>query len=552
MNTLVFFRNDKFYFNTCLTSRAFARARFAERLDEKGWLCSKENGVWKFSSFCFSETEEENDFIYLTAPGFDGMTLASIVEESDDAEKSFALALTVKVYEQSLIQNIKLDAVGAGGIFFSRDFNRVLFVPPLFFKTALNVLGSAEYTLNQGLYINPNLKGENAVRYTQCALSYRILTGHFPYEENTYEKQDEDFRDRNFIHIKNQVYGLKTGLADFIDDGLLQNPLSKEALKSFAVKQFPLETLYMEAGLESDGSIPESGKLNSVERRASVSVEEFERQRQHAIEKKDSVVNKKRWIRKHRTLITAVSAAFAVMAVVCISYYSSWRRKPCTKGLTSLEVVRAYYTGINILDSDITKHCSDGKSMKDRDKVISNIYASIKQMIGMDVNREAQTPAKWLNYNQMSFRIFGLSNFTVNGNSEELYFYAPARKEKESPLTEEDGKKLKNSDTAVYTVQYYLVNNALSPEIKVEKYTDTVTLTYKKDRWLVTSIDSNFTESSYDTEEFNNDYKNALEESSDDLKSAVRALRDKYDFVPGDSELEQAAVLIAGSQMLSK
>ena len=118
--------------------------------------------------------------------------------------------------------------------------------------------------------------------------------------------------------------------------------------------------------------------------------------------------------------------------------------------------------------------------------------------------------------------------------------------------TEEDGKKLKNSDTAVYTVQYYLVNNALSPEIKVEKYTDTVTLTYKKDRWLVTSIDSNFTESSYDTEEFNNDYKNALEESSDDLKSAVRALRDKYDFVPGDSELEQAAVLIAGSQMLSK
>ncbi|MBE6354821.1 hypothetical protein [Treponema sp.] len=544
MNALVFFRNDKFYFNTCLNSKAFARARFAERLEEKGYLCSKENGVWKFSSFSFSETEEENDFIYLTAPGFDGQTLASIVEKSDEAEKTFALALTVKLYEQSLIQNVKLDAVGAGGIFFSSDFNRALFVPSLFFKTALNVLGSGEYTLNQGLYINPNLKGENAVRYTQCALSYRILTGCFPYEENTYEKQDEDFRDRNFIHIKNQVYGLKTTLADFIDDGLLQNPLSKEALKSFAVKQFPLETLYMEAGLENDGSIPESGKLNSVERKASVSVEEFERQRQRAIEKKNSLVNKKRWIRKHRTPVTAAAAVFAVLAVVCISYYSSWIRKPSTAGLTSLEVVRAYYTGINVLDSDITKHCSDGKSMKERDKVISNIYASIKQMIGMDVNRESQSPAKWLNYNQMSFRIFGLSNFNVNGNPEKLYFYAPSRKEKKSPLLEENGQKLHDSDTAVYSVKYYLVNNALSPEIKVEDYTDTVTLTYKKDRWLITSIESKFTESSYDTEEFCRDYKKALADSSDDLKSAAMVLREKYDFIPADEELEQAAVLI--------
>jgi len=206
--------------------------------------------------------------------------------------------------------------------------------------------------------------------------------------------------------------------------------------------------------------------------------------------------------------------------------------------------VRAYYTGINVLDSDITKHCSDGKSMKERDKVISNIYASIKQMIGMDVNRESQSPAKWLNYNQMSFRIFGLSNFNVNGNPEKLYFYAPSRKEKKSPLLEENGQKLHDSDTAVYSVKYYLVNNALSPEIKVEDYTDTVTLTYKKDRWLITSIESKFTESSYDTEEFCRDYKKALADSSDDLKSAAMVLREKYDFIPADEELEQAAVLI--------
>ncbi|MCR5217415.1 hypothetical protein [Treponema sp.] len=549
MNTLLFFRNGKLFFNTSLSSAAFARARFAEHLDEKGFLSSEENGVWKFTPFTFTETEEENDLIYLTAPGFDGQTLASFVDGEDKNKAVYAMALTVKILEQALIQNVKLDAVGAGGIFFSSDFKKVLFIPKLFFKTSLNVLGSREYTLNQGLYVNPGLKGENAIRYMQSALSYRLLAGRFPYEADSYEMQEEDFRDRNFIPLKNLVYGLKKTLADFVDGGLLQNPLAKEELKSFAAKQFPLETLYLECGLEQDGSIPSEGKLKDVKRHSSVSEEEFNRQREKVIEKKQSMVDKRRWLRRHRTILKIAAAAVLILGVLSFTYYSSWTKKPSTKGLTSLEVVRAYYTGVNNLDSDVTKYTSDGDSMRERDKVISNIYASVKQLVGMDINREAQTPAKWLNYNQLSFRIFGLTNFTVDGKAEELYYYAPARKDKKAALLEENGKRLSDSDKASYRVSYYLVNNALSPELCIEKYLDTVSLEYKKDRWLVTKIESVREESSLATEDFVRDYQAALKDNEDDLSKAAEALRQKYDFIPTEAELAQAAILIAGSHL---
>lgn len=548
MDALIFFRDEKFYFNTSLSAQAFARARFAEHLDEKGFLCSEENGAWKISEFYFTETSEENNLIYLTSQGFNGKTLASIMEEDDEVNKTYAMSLTVKLLEEFLIKKIKLDAVGAGGIFFSLDFKKALFLPKLFFKTSLNVSGSHSYTLNHGLYTNPNLKAENAIRYMQSSLSYRILSGKFPYNEENYEKQDEDFRDRNFIPLKNLVYGLNANLASFIDQGLLQNPLSKEELKNFALKDFPLSALYLEAGLEEDGSVNKSGKLNKVERKSFLSEEEFNKQKEKIIEKKKGNVEKRRWVRRHRTFIKVVLAAALVLTFASLTYYSSWNKKPCTKGLTSLEVVRAYYTGVDNLDSDITKYTSEGKSMRQRDKVISNIYASIKQLVGMDLNREAKQPAKWLNYNQMSFRIFGLSQFTVDGAAQKLYFYAPLRKENKASLKKENGRLLKDSDKVSYTVNYYLVNNALNPEITVEEYCDRVSLEYKKDRWLITDIESERKESLVLTETFCNDYETALLQNENDLSKAVLLLRQKYDFIPTDEELMQAAVIIADSQ----
>jgi len=80
-----------------------------------------------------------------------------------------------------------------------------------------------------------------------------------------------------------------------------------------------------------------------------------------------------------------------------------------------------------------------------------------------------------------------------------------------------------------------------SDEMFVTKIDETVNLVFKKNRWLIKSTDTVQEENKISKTEFYTDYSKAMKDSSDDAKKAAELLHAKYEWVPSQSELEEAA-----------
>ena len=73
----------------------------------------------------------------------------------------------------------------------------------------------------------------------------------------------------------------------------------------------------------------------------------------------------------------------------------------------------------------------------------------------------------------------------------------------------------------------------------VQKVFETFTLTYVKDKWLITNIESDYSDTNYNSDAFKLDYFEALNANEGNVKAAVGALRNKYKWLPSDAVLEQ-------------
>ena len=548
---MISYRNGKLFFDTQISPEAFVRARLAERMEDKGLLAEKQNGAWTFSPWKFSGSSEENGRVFLEGEGFEGKKLSVLLEEDELTKKTVVRSLMVSLIEEMIQQNVRYSSVFSEGVFVSSDFNAVIFVPEFFFKTAYSFL-PPEQKVRSGLsYVNLNLRKVPRLRFTQSAFAYELLSGKLPFSAKTEEEILRDMRDSDFRCIKNSVYGLTPELSSYIDDALSQNPLDEKKLKKFSERKFPLDDFYSEAGLEKDGSLKD-GKLKEVKRSSVLTAEQFEKQAERELKKKERSIKSKRFLSSHSSALGVSIAVASVVFFIGHTIVSASGRNPSTSGLTSFQTVEYYYSSINSLDTEGSQYSSEGKQMEERDKVLSNIYVTSKMGSVYDMKIETKDFASWLFYNRDTFNMFGLSQFTVDSKPASLYRKTGRRKDKIPPVVSENGVTLSEGDTRQYRVHYKLVNGAVSPEILVDECKDIVTVVYKKGRWIITGIDSERTETEVNRMQFISDYKTALEKGGDDIKETCAILSEKYDFMPFDEELSAALENIKASVSVNR
>ena len=75
-------------------------------------------------------------------------------------------------------------------------------------------------------------------------------------------------------------------------------------------------------------------------------------------------------------------------------------------------------------------------------------------------------------------------------------------------------------------------------DIYVTKNVDTFTLTFMKNKWYVTDIETTEQEISFDSDTFKGEYFNLLIENDGDTIKTVKQLSYKYDFLPSEKEME--------------
>ncbi len=544
---LVFSKDGNLYLDTGMTQDAFSKARLADRLSERGVKAERSSEgnkeAWTFSKWAFSGSRMPDRTVLLEGFLFSGLPLSDFFGKDEKEKEYLAGARVCSAMEAAASQGIVLPRVGAGGIFISADFERILFLPESLFDMAAS-LQSNEF---QGFYINKILEGKDANAFTRSAIAYRLLTGGLPFPEEDTEKREEDLHDRNYVPVALRVWGLDEALARHIDKGLQQGAAKKEKekqLRKDADFPFPVKSLYRELGLTEEGDIAPDGNLIGVIRKSNISHEEFDRRAQRETRLFQSMLEKKRWIRRHRSLLTICAVGLFALAVVAGICTETALSRPTSQGLTETQTVEMFYSSFNTMDVLSATASSKGRNAGLVIDAMSAYFVSAKTKEGYDSGSKTTSPAEWLSFNNGgSFSIYGISQFFIGNKKGEIFFTPSSSRNAPAPISESGGMPVKKGAVKKMEVSYYFIyctgsESGGGESVHILKKNDTVTLTYGGKKWTVTDIEQNEGVSlTIAKGTLYADYKAAFDANGQDPVKAADEIRSTYEWLPLGSEI---------------
>lgn len=427
--------------------------------------------------------------------------------------------------------------VGAGGIMI--DGEKVLFAPEALFSYAANTL-PAEETLNQHTgFLNDTIKDLPALCFERAAIIYRLLAGRLPFTATDSIARNADIFDRKFLPIEYCVNGIDSGLALAINNALKLNstavnvPGKRKKGKSSEdlrpVADFPLE------------KIDEAFRLSQNNKED----KDFEEKVSAYIKAQNSKINTKRHIKRNATTLTVIATIIVIVICVTVSTLRTRGEDYTSVGLTSTQTIRAYMNGVNEKDTMLLSDFGDGKAAGDYGDMVSRIYVMHKQRLAYGNDNGFGYPANWLFYitDEAKYKrsgIYGVTNLKIDGKAETLAVELKKKNQNPAPLEKEGNIKLENGSTSVHKVEYYLLyTEGEEVDYIVEKVTSTVTLTFKKNRWIITDIQYDGKNLGVDCDAFKKDYFAALEKTNGEVIPAVDSLRSKYEWLPEKDAMQR-------------
>ena len=463
-------------------------------------------------------------------------TLAQYFEEGGENALTAVKAVCTAITAAATNGN-PIPFVGAGGIMI--DGEKVLFAPEALFSYAANTL-PAEETLNQHTgFLNDTIKDLPALCFERAAIIYRLLAGRLPFTATDSIARNADIFDRKFLPVEYCVNGIDIGLALAINNALKLNstavnvPGKRKKGKSSEdlrpVADFPLE------------KIDEAFRLSQNNKED----KDFEEKVSAYIKAQNSKINTKRHIKRNATTLTAIATIIVIVICVTVSTLRTRGEDYTSVGLTSTQTIRAYMNGVNEKDTMLLSDFGDGKAAGDYGDMVSRIYVMHKQRLAYGNDNGFGYPANWLFYitDEAKYKrsgIYGVTNLKIDGKAETLAVELKKKNQNPAPLEKEGNVTLENGSTSVHKVEYYLLyTEGEEVDYIVEKVTSTVTLTFKKNRWIITDIQYDGKNLGVDCNAFKKDYFAALEKTNGEVIPAVDSLRSKYEWLPEKDAMQR-------------
>lgn len=460
----------------------------------------------------------------------DAKTLAQYFEEGGEASYSAVLA-ACKAITAAAKDGNNIPMVGAGGIIVAGE--KVLFAPQALFTYAINTLTpEAAVAQNHG-FLNETINGLPALCFERAAIIYKLLTKKVPFGATDSIARNADIFDHNFLPIEYCINGIDSELAVLINNSLrltsteVNVPGKKKKGKSS-------EDLTPEADFPIE-KIEEAFKLSLN----SDSDKDFEEKVASYKKSQNSKINTKRKIKRNSTTIGAIIAIAFVVVVASINTAKTRGEDYTSVGLTSTETIRAYMNGVNDKDTMLLSDFGHGKEAGNFGDMVSRIYVMHKQRLAYGNDNGFAYPSNWLFYitDEKKYArsgVYGITNLKIDGKAQELAVELHKKNEKVPPLTQEGNVSLENGSTSVHKVEYYLIyTEGENADFMVDKITSTYTLTFKKNRWVITDMtDEKLQPLNVDCEKFKNAYFSQVEKTEGDVMKATDNLRAKYEWLP--------------------
>lgn len=459
-------------------------------------------------------------------------------------EDLFKAATTViNAITEAAKSKISLPHIGAGGILvdLSTEIPQTLFLPEDLFKYSCNSLSKSDYLEQHGGWINQTIYNLPALCFERSAIAYKLLTGQFPYPSEDITERNADIMDRKFLPLEYCIDGIDAKLSSEINKALKLNssvvniPGKKKKGKSSEdltpTEEFPTELL--EAAWKISNKVSKSDN------------KEFAEKVENYVKMRDSKISLKRNLRRNSSIIVGVVIGLVIFISFIASMIKANLGEYTSKGLTSTQTVQAFFKGVNDKDTVLLSNISEGKKAKNYSDSIGRIYVMHKQRLAYGHDNGFATPANWLLYITDETRyqrsgVYGITNLKIDGKPYNLDISIFEKKDKPEPVLKEGNISLENGNQSVHKVEYYLIRtDGEEADFVIEKNTDIVTLTYKKDRWVISDFDFDTVDLKLNCDTFKNDYFNALNNNDMDVLKAVKILQNKYPWLPETSIIQE-------------
>lgn len=518
----VFLQGEKIFLDSRMSGNVFVKAGFAGKIRENGLLAELNGETWNFSLWSFESTlssadlkefaQDKDETVFLEGSCFYGFVLSEYLESLEKEESIKACSLVCNALDALDESKSALSLVGAGGIIVSKDFSKVLFLPKNLIEISLSSLGEENFSDLYGSYLNPVFSGKTAVRFLQAVIVYKAICGKFPFAEKNASSREVDIRDLNYCPLRYAVFGVDEKILLFTENAFA----GKDCL-------FPKEEF---SALE-------------LKEPSSSDLEKFKAESQKFLLSQEKRIRAKRWLRAKSTVIKICAAVFIFAIAAVVSLYRTFLEKRTTKGLTSLQTVEMYYSAVNLLDVDSAR-ASSAKSLGGRVDRLANIFVTGKTSSMYNAGNDLVPPSVWLVKNQLSHNIYGISNFTVDGSPCRTFFNGQRRKENPVAIFEENGQKIFLGETKEYQVEFFIFDSLGEDSLCVSLQKEKVSLEFKKDRWIITGIQTEIESRFLKFSELKTEYSAAMENCGGDVLACASVLRQKYDFIPSDQEITDA------------
>lgn len=541
---LLTIENGELRLNTNLDEYTFGKTAHDAVLSQEGVLFDGKNfRQWAFEEVKSYDSERNGKterlvFYCLKNPlGNQAKTLAEFLEEGGDkalsAVKAVCQALTTAAKDDNSIP-----AVGAGGIMIDGD--KVLFAPQALFCYAVNTLPAEEALNMQHGYVNETISGLPSICFERAAIIYKLLSKRLPFTACDSIARNADIFDHNFLPIEYCLNGIDTELAESIDNSLKLNstavnvPGKKKKGKAsedlLPEADFPLEKLDQAFELSQTSSNDKA----------------FEKKVAAYQKSQNSKIGAKRKIKRNSTTLIVIFAIIAVIIIAGINTAKTRGEDYSSVGLTSTETIRAFMNATNEKDTMLLSDFGTGKAAGNYGDMVSRIYVVHKQRLSMGADNGFAYPSNWLFYITDDAKyarsgVYGVTNLKIDGKAESLAVELHKKNEKIPPLTKEGNISLENGSTSVHKIEYYLIyTEGENADYMVDKIVSTITLTFKKNRWVITDmVEDKITPLNVDCSKFKKDYFEQLEKTEGDVMKATDNLRSKYEWLPEKDAMQR-------------
>lgn len=553
MKELITISDGELRLTSNLDEYSFGKTNYDSIVTQEGLLFDGKNFTsWTFSDVkSFEDPDRKERIVFYCGKNplsSQAKTLAAFYKQ-DDEESLQAVKAVCQAYQIAAKSKLEFPIMGAGGILvdLSKNETKILFLPQGLYKNTVSGLSASDYYEEEGAWINQTIYNLPAICFERAVFVYKLLTGSFPYANIDQIERNADILDQNFLPLEMAIDGIDLQLAKEVNKALKLNSnvvnipgKKKKGKNSEDLKpnpDFPMELL------------DQAWKL-SKEQKAKIKNTDFEEKAQAYMKRKKSQITTKRRIRRNTAKIGVGIALAIVLATLISNTIKTNQGQYYTKGLTSTQTIQAFFMGINAKDVTMISNFVKGKKPQNYVDMVSQIYVLSKQRKIYDKDNGFASPENWLLFSTNAEKydmsgLYGVTQLKIDGKAYPINVKVYKKNQKPEAVTQEGDIQLKDKDQSVRKVEYYLLHSeGENFNIVVEKITDIFTLTYKKDRWIITDISSSSESVKVKPLVFKNDYLNQLILTNGDVIKAVDQLRLSYDWLPGKTELEMEKELM--------